>query len=71
MASFVKFGRDMTDDSPARRRAISKYRKNPDVAARDARACRMYYVDKMTYREIAEALGFSNESSAKKSADRK
>jgi DNA-binding transcriptional regulator LsrR (DeoR family) len=60
----------MTADSPARRKSLSKYRKNLDVAARDARACRMYYADRMTYREIAEALGMANESVAKKSADR-
>ena len=30
----------------------------------------MYYVDRMTYREIAEALGFANEGGAKRSADR-
>jgi tetratricopeptide (TPR) repeat protein len=30
----------------------------------------MYYADRMTYREIAEALGMANESVAKKSADR-
>jgi hypothetical protein len=40
------------------------------VAQRDARACRLYYVDRMTYREVAEALGFANESGAKRSADR-
>jgi hypothetical protein len=60
----------MTADSPARRKSLSKFRKNLDVAARDARACRMYYADRMTYREIAEALGMANESVAKKSADR-
>ena len=40
------------------------------MAERDARACRMYYVDRMTYREVAEALGFANEGGAKRSADR-
>jgi hypothetical protein len=30
----------------------------------------MYYVDRMTYREVAEALGFANEGGAKRSADR-
>ena len=34
------------------------------------RACRLYYVDRMTYREVAEALGFANEGGAKRSADR-
>jgi hypothetical protein len=60
----------MTGDSPAKRRSLSKFRKNLEVAERDARACRMYYVDRMTYREVAEALGFANEGGAKRSADR-
>ena len=60
----------MTADSPAKRRSLSKFRKNLEVAERDARACRMYYVDRMTYREVAEALGFANEGGAKRSADR-
>jgi len=30
----------------------------------------MYYVGRMTYREVAEALGFANEGGAKRSADR-
>ena len=30
----------------------------------------MYYVDRVTYREVAEALGFANEGGAKRSADR-
>jgi hypothetical protein len=65
-----RIGKDMTSDSPAKRRSLSKFRKSLDVAQRDARACRMYYVDRMTYREVAEALGFANESGAKRSADR-
>ena len=60
----------MTADSPAKRRSLSKFRKNLEVAERDAHACRMYYVDRMTYREVAEALGFANEGGAKRSADR-
>jgi len=60
----------MTGDSPAKRRSLSKFRKSIEVAQRDAVACRMYYADKMTYREIAEALGFANEGGAKRSADR-
>ena len=60
----------MTEGSPAKRRSLSKFRKNLEVAERDARACRMYYVDRMTYREVAEALGFANEGGAKRSADR-
>jgi hypothetical protein len=60
----------MTQDSPAKRRSLSKFRKNLEVAERDARACRMYYVGRMTYREVAEALGFANEGGAKRSADR-
>ena len=35
------------------------------------RACRLYYVDRMTYREVAEALGFANEGGAKRSAPSK
>ena len=60
----------MTGDSPAKRRSLSKFRKNLEVAERDARACRMYYVGRMTYREVAAALGFANEGGAKRSADR-
>jgi hypothetical protein len=65
-----KIWKDMSGDSPAKRRSLSKFRKNLEVAERDARACRLYYVDRMTYREVAEALGFANEGGAKRSADR-
>ena len=60
----------MSDDSPAKRKSLAKFRKSLDVAERDARAARMYYAEKMTYREIAEALGYANETGAKRSADR-
>jgi hypothetical protein len=62
----------MTDESSSfnKRKALSKFRKSLDVAERDAHACRMYYVGRMTYREVAEALGFANEGGAKRSADR-
>jgi hypothetical protein len=60
----------MSDDSPAKRRSLAKFRKSLDVAERDARAVRMYYAERMTYREIAEALGYANETGAKRSADR-
>ena len=60
----------MTSDSPAKRKSLSKFRKSLEVAERDARACRLYYVGRMTYREVAEELGFANEGSAKRSADR-
>lgn len=60
----------MNTDSPAKRKSLAKFRKSLDVAERDARACRMYYVGRMTYREIAEALGYANETGAKRSADR-
>ena len=60
----------MTEDSPARRKSLSKFRKRLDVAERDAIACRLYYVERLTYREVAERLGFSNETGAKRSADR-
>jgi hypothetical protein len=62
----------MTDESSSfnKRKALSKFRKSLDVAERDACACRMYYVGRMTYREVAEALGFANEGGAKRSADR-
>jgi hypothetical protein len=40
------------------------------VAEKDARAVRMYYAERMTYREIAEAPGYANETGAKRSADR-
>jgi hypothetical protein len=60
----------MNADSPAKRKSLAKFRKSLDVAERDARACRMYYAERMTYREIAEALGYANETGAKRSADR-
>jgi hypothetical protein len=60
----------MTTDSPARRKSLSKFRKNLDVAERDARACRMYYAEQKTYSQIASALGYADESGAKKAADR-
>ena len=60
----------MTADGPQKKKSLSKFRKSLDVAQRDARACRMYYVDRMTYREVAEALGYANETGAKRSADR-
>ena len=41
-----------------------------EVAQRDARACLMYYAGRMTYREIAEALGFAHEGRAKRASDR-
>jgi hypothetical protein len=60
----------MTDDSPAKRKSLSKFRKRVDTAERDAVACRLYYVERLTYREVAERLGFANETGAKRSADR-
>ena len=57
-------------DSPAKRKSLAKFRKSLDVAERDARACRRYYAERMTYREIAAELGYTNESGAKRSADR-
>jgi hypothetical protein len=60
----------MTGDSPRGRKSLSKFRRNLDVAERDARACRMYYAERMTYSQIAEALGYADESGAKKAADR-
>jgi hypothetical protein len=66
-----KIGQDMSDDSsPAKRKSLAKFRKSLDVAERDARACRMYYAERMTYREIAAELGYANETGAKRSADR-
>lgn len=60
----------MSDDSPAKRKSLAKFRKSLEVAERDAWACRMYYAERMTYREIAETLGYANETGAKRSADR-
>lgn len=60
----------MTGDSPRGRKSISKFRRNLDVAERDARACRMYYAERRTYSQIAEALGYADESGAKKASDR-
>jgi len=60
----------MAGDSPARRKSITKFRRNLDVAERDAHACRLYYAEKKTYSQIAEILGYADESGAKKAADR-
>ena len=61
----------MSDDSsPAKRKSLAKFRKSLDVAERDARACRRYYAERMTYREIAAELGYTNETGAKRSSDR-
>jgi hypothetical protein len=57
----------MTGDSPCGRKSLSKFRRNLDVAERDARACRMYYAERMTYSQIAEELGYAaDESGAKR-----
>lgn len=61
----------MTQDiGPRGRKSITKFRKNLATAERDAAACRAYYVERRTYSQIAEALGFHDESGAKKAADR-
>lgn len=61
----------MTQDiGPRGRKSITKFRKNLATAERDAVACRAYYVERRTYSQIAEALGFHDESGAKKAADR-
>ena len=61
----------MTQDiGPRGRKSITKFRKNLATAERVAVACRLYYAERQTYRQIAEALGFHDESCAKKAADR-
>jgi hypothetical protein len=61
----------MTGDiGPRGRKSITKFRKNLATAERDAAACRMYYAERRTYRQIAAELGFHDESGAKRSADR-
>jgi hypothetical protein len=42
-------------------------RQHPE---RDAAACNLYYAQKKTYSQIAEILGYADESGAKKAADR-
>jgi hypothetical protein len=60
----------MTGNSPRGRKSVSKFRKNLATAERDAVACRLYYAERKTYSQIAEQLGFHDESGAKKAADR-
>jgi hypothetical protein len=61
----------MTGDiGPRGRKSITKFRKNLATAERDAAACRLYYAERRTYSQIAETLGFHDESGAKKAADR-
>jgi hypothetical protein len=61
----------MTGDiGPRGRKSITKFRKNLATAERDAAACRMYYAERRTYRQIAAEPGFHDESGAKKAADR-
>jgi hypothetical protein len=60
----------MSQDSPARRKSVAKFRKTLASAERDAAACNLYYAQKKTYSQIAEILGYADESGAKKAADR-
>ena len=46
------------------RNARGRYHRTPEAVARDAEAARLYYEEKLTYREIAEHFGWKYHTSA-------
>lgn len=53
----------------ARNRA-GRYHRTPEAVARDAEAARLYYEEKLTYREIAKHFGWRDHTSAMNAVNR-